>query len=65
MKKNHMYIRQLNKKFASNSNRRMSDSIYQLSSLLKEKEEEFPRKQIGKFCNLLKEARQSEEVNTL
>jgi hypothetical protein len=42
----------------------MSDSIYQLSSLLKEKEEEFPRKQIGKFCNLLKEARQSEEVNT-
>ena len=43
----------------------MSDSIYQLSSLLKEKEEEFPRKQIGKFCNLLKESRQSEEVNTL
>lgn len=41
----------------------MTDSISQLGFLLNENEEEFSRKQIGKFCNLLKEARQSEEVN--
>ena len=40
----------------------MSDSIQQLSCLLNEKEEEFSRRQIVKFSNLLKEAKQGEEV---
>ena len=40
----------------------MVDSMQLLINTINEKDEEFTRKKLNKFCNLLSESRRSEEV---